>query len=424
MLEAAVAQEGEPRVREDDEGLNFAVTAGGSWSDNIGRVATDEEDGTVGRAGLLLGYNERSRRLETKVDTNVSYEHYFDDTFDDEVVGGVNGTLTASIVPERFKWFVQENFGQITTDPFAADTPENRENINYFTTGPDFAFGLGNAFTAALSGRYSSTTYETSELDSERYGATLALIRRLSGTTSLSLNATGESIEFEDTTLNNDYDRYQAFLRYNVQGSRTALLLDVGYTKLEFDSQESDGLLAKVSISRRVSASSIVTVGAGTQFSDAGDLFRDTQGQRGVQLGGESVLATGDPFQSRFASLGWAFERNRTALGLSAQYSEEEFENLTSADRTLTTWGGYFNRELSRAAELRLYGTLQEEKFDQLDFQDDETQLGAALAWDVGRTLELRLQYDRYDRDSTAGGTQYTENRTSLFATWWPTGRR
>jgi len=423
MLDDAGAQEAPPQL-ERDQGLNFALTAGGSWSDNISRTPTDEEDGTIGRAGLLLDYAERTNRLDTKVNTNVAYEHYFDDTFDDAVIGGVAGVMTASIVPERFKWLVQENFGQIDSDPFAADTPSNRENVNYFTTGPDFAFRLGSTFTLALSGRYSSTTYEETDLDGERYGATASLIRRMSSASSLSLNVTGDQLKFDDTTVNQDYDRYQAFLRYSLTGSRTTVLADLGYTRLDFDPEESDGTLAKLSLSRKVSASTTLTFGVGTQFSDAGDIFRDMQDQGGVQQGGEAVVATSDPFESRFASLAWAFERNRTAFGLSASYNDEDYENLTTADRTLTIWNAYFNRELARSLDLRVYARLEQEDFDSLNFQDDEWQYGASLGWALGRTIELRLAFDRYDRDSTDPTTEFVENRTSLYVTWYPAGRR
>jgi putative beta-barrel porin BBP2 len=422
VIGPATAQEAAPAGR--DQGLDLSLQTGVSWSDNIGRAPDAEEEGSLGEAGLRLTYAGRGRRVQADLDTNVAYQHYFDDTFDDDVLGGVDGTVLADLVPERLRWFVQENFGQITSNAFAADTPENRENISYFTTGPDFTVRLGHAFSVALSGRYSDTAYETSALDSERYTGSLSLIRQLAASGSLSLNASQERVEFDNTALNTEYDRSQVFARYSHDGPRTGLGLDLGYTEIQTDARTSQGLLARLSLSRRVSASSTITVGAGTQFSDAGDLFRATQGQQGVRLSGESVLATSDPFESRFASAGWNFSRNRTTLGLSAQYGEEIYENVSSNDRTVTTWGTYFTRQLSRYAQLRVYGRLEDEQFDTLTFDDQELQLGAALSWTLGSTLQLRLQYDHFDRDSTAVTTEYTENRASVFATWSPLGRQ
>lgn len=411
------------RQQPGEQGLELALTAGASWSDNILRVPVDEENGTLGQAGLTLGYAQRTSRLEADIDADVVYEHYFDDEFDDDVVGGIDGTLIADLVRERLSWFVQNNFGQITTDPFSADTPDNRENINYFTTGPDLSLRLGGSMSLQASARYSNTRYEESALDGERYSGALGLVRNISSASAVSLNAVSERIEF-DAPGAVDYDRNQAFARYDARGSRTTLAVDVGYTWIDREPDTSDGMLARVSLTRRISESSTVTFGAGTQFSDAGDQFRAMQDQQGVSLGGESVIAVSDPFETRYGWAGWDFERNRTSFGLSARYSKDEYESVAAADRTVTAFDAYFGRQLSRALEAQLYARLEQEDFQTLDFEDEELQLGAALAWNIGRTLQVRVQYDHFDRDSSSPQSEYSENRSSVYVTWSPTGIR
>jgi hypothetical protein len=421
-IESARAQEALPGDR--DQAFELGLTTGVSWSDNIGRVPVAEDEGTLGLAGVDLAYRQRSARIEADIEANAVYEHYFDDTFDDDVLGGIDGTVRAEIVPERFSWFVQDNFGQITSDPFSADRPDNREDINYFTTGPDLTFRLGSAMSVLLSGRYSNTAYETSELDGERLGGTLALSRQLSGNSSFSLNATTEQVEFDNTTVNTDYDRHQGFLRFDARGSRTTLTIDAGYTSLDTGTDTSDAPLARISVARQVSASSTFTLRAGSQYSSGADLFRDTQGAEGVQLSGQSIVATNDPFEYRFGALEWDFSRNRTSFGLAVQHGKEEYETLTLLDRTLTSFNAYFARQVARTAELRVFGGYEDEQFDELDGEDQEMQLGAALAWEIGRTLELRLQVDHFDRDSSNELSEYTENRASVFLTWSPIGRQ
>ncbi|HEY6644768.1 outer membrane beta-barrel protein [Povalibacter sp.] len=403
--------------------LSIAVTGGASWSDNVGRTPSDEESGTIGRAGVELGYQHQSRRIDTSVDLNAGYDYYFDDIFDNDVVGGVDATLNLGIVPERFLWFFQENFGQITSDPFAASTPDNRENVNYFTTGPDLLFNFGSATTARLSGRYSDAQYEVADTDGQQYGGALSLARRLSGTATLSLNVEGTRFEFDDQALNTDYDRYLGYLRYEVQGARTGLAVDAGYTTLDIDGETSGGLLGRVTLSRRISPASTLDFSIGQQFSDAGDLFRDGQNTGGVSLDSASIVGTGDPFESRTASIGYNFNRNRTGFGFDASYGKETYETSSEFDRTLTTYGAYYTRQLSRAVDIRIFAQLEHEKFETTDFDDDELHAGAYLNWALGRTLALRLQYERFDRDSFDAGTDYTENQASLFLIWSPLNR-
>jgi hypothetical protein len=125
--------------------LTYTVEAGVGQSDNIMRADSGEIDETIGLAGLELKWDRKSPRLEADVDIDADYLHYFGGTFDDEVVGSGNALLDFGIIPDSFSWRVQDNFGQELNDPFAPITPETREQVNYFTTGPAFMMRLGQA---------------------------------------------------------------------------------------------------------------------------------------------------------------------------------------------------------------------------------------------------------------------------------------
>lgn len=424
VVDASAQQLGAPSAEgAPGNDLSFSLTGAVSQSDNIRRVSTGEEDGTIGQAGLMLGYTHNSRRLAADLDANVVYEHYFDDTFDDDVVGGFAGVLNIGIVPERFEWIVEENFGQIRTDPFEAITADNRQHLNYFTTGPDLTLRMGSVTSLRLSGRYSDTQYETTDADGTRLGGSVALIRSLSNSSTLSLIGTGERFEFENEVINPEYDRYQAFLRYDARGARTELMLDLGYTTIDRNHETSDGLLARLSLSRALSRASRLSITAGTQFSDSGDLFRDTQERQGVGLSTHSAIGTTAPFESRFGSLGWEYRFNRTSLGLDVGYAEERYEGEPAQDRNLTTYDAYAGRQLSPTLDLQIYARMERERYENIAFDDEELQVGVALGARLGRTFKLRLQVDWFDRDSSVAAVGYEETRITAALIWSPTGR-
>lgn len=406
------------------EGLAFSLSTGASTSDNVRRVPVNEEDGTIAHAGVTLGYETHTRRIDANVDIDAMYDHYIDDTLDDDLVGGIDAQAAFDFVPERFTWTAAENFGQLTSDPFAADTPDNRENINYFTTGPQFVQPLGSTMSLVLSGRFSDTQYEVSNLDNQETGGTLSLERQLSSTGVLSLVADVGSMKFDDAVANTDYDRSEVYLRYKLQGSRTDLSLEGGATSLDIDGETSSGVLAEVNLTRRVSNSARLTFGAGSQFSNSGDLFREGQNNFGVDPSVSDVTGSDDPFERRFVRFAFDFERNRTSLGLSAVTRQESYETETSLDRRVTTWSVYARRTLGPTMQLALFGTLEQEAFDNIDYDEDELRAGTYLDWSFARTLSLRLQYQHFDRDSNTGTSDYTENQASLFLTWSPVSRR
>ena len=399
--------------------LDFSLQGGGSWSDNVARVPFDEEDGTIARAGARLKYRDVTRRFDSNIDVNAMYEHYTDDTFDDNVIGGADASVIFGIVPERFLWDFQENFGQVTSDPFAATTPENRENINYFSTGPDLILQFGAATSLKVSGRFSDVNYELSNVDNQQTSATVDLTRQSSSSASIGLIGELNRIDFKDE-VNPDYDRNQAYLRYRLHNSRTELTFDGGYTTLNSDNGDEGGLLARVQMTRRVSSAASLSARVGTEFSDSGDVFRSGQAALGASQTTSNVVGSSDPFENRFAILAYDFDRNRTGLGVNLQYRRELYVNETSLDRTVMVWGLYFTRRLSPRLDTRIYADFEKQDFDNSDFESDETRAGASLNLALGRTVSLRFAFDRVAYESSDASNEYTENQASLFVVWAP----
>jgi hypothetical protein len=400
--------------------LTGVAEAGVGYSDNIGRVPANETDETIGTVGLELDWIERTRRIRGDATVDLSYFEYLDNTYDSEVLGTANGTLALAIVPETLQWVFQDSFGQAQSDPFAPTTPATREDLNYFSTGPDLTLRLGSTGFGRLFGRWSTTTYERSPLDAERTTAGVALGRRASPRSELSLNAVTESVDF-DQAFNTDFDRDSVFLGWNLDASRTVIDAQLGYTWLERDGADKTGnALVNVVVTRDLSASSVLALTLGTQLGDAGDSLR-TELQGGVVGGGGTqITATADPFENRLASLEWRYNRGRTGFSLGTSWTEEEYETQTQLNRTRLAYTASVSRRLASAVDFEIFGTLENEEFDNTDLTSDELRMGAVLNWRAWRTLGLRLTAERYDRDTSNGTGEYQENRAFLtLAYYW-----
>jgi uncharacterized protein (PEP-CTERM system associated) len=238
-----------------------------------------------------------------------------------------------------------------------------------------------------------------------------------------SLNVVTERIEFDGAGPDVRYDRHQAFVRISGAASRTQLALDLGYTILDDGQDESDGVLVRFEASRSVSTRSAITVGAGQQFSDAGDLFRELQLRDGPSFDDERVLLSRDPFKNTFAYATWDFTFNRTGFGFGVEYGKEDYETAVDLDRDLLTWSAFVERQLSVRTRARIGAALTEEEFTNTGFTDDELVLTGELTFALSRAFELQLQYRKEKRDTSLGLTDYDENRVSLLLAWSPTRR-
>jgi hypothetical protein len=394
--------------------------AGVGYSDNIGRVPSNETEETIGTVGLELDWTERTRRIQGDALVDVSYYEYLDNTFDSEVIGTANGTLDLAIVPETLQWVFQDSFGQAQSDPFAAASPGNREDLNYFSTGPDLTVRFGSTAFGRLFGRWSTSTYERSPLDAERTSAGVALGRRASPRSEFTLNAVTESVDF-DEAFNTDFDRDNVFLGWNLDASRTTIDMQLGYTWLERDGADKSGnALVNMIVTRDLTASSVLALTLGTQLGDAGDSLRTELQGNVVGGGGTQITATADPFENRLASIEWRYGRGRSGFSLGASWSEEEYETQTQLNRINYAYTATLSRRLASSVDFQLLATLDSEDFETVNLESDELRLAAVLNWRAWRTLGLRLTAERFDRDTSSGIGEYQENRAFLtLAYYW-----
>ncbi len=401
--------------------VTYRADLGVGYSDNIRRIDVDPIDEKIGVVGLELSWLQKTVRLDADVKVGGDYMHYVDGTFDNEFVGLAGGAVTIGIAPEHFTWLFQDSFGQAQSDPFAPATPETRENINYFTTGPDFIVNLGAANSVRVFGRYSLTNYELTPFDGDRTGGGLILARRLAGQNSISLQGVQEAVRFDDMP-SSDFDRRNLFVNLELVGARTEMVVDLGYSWITLqDETEIAGPLARVDITRKLSPSNTVILSFGDEFSDASTALRGAVdgGMAGDPTGVTSAPA---PFENRFAEFSWNFNRNRTGFGLRASWNHDDYDPVVlipatgvtpPADRTRIVFDMTFSRRLTATFSVSLFGSYIEEEFE-TQATSEELRGGGAFDWQFGRHVGLSLSAEHDVRTTSNGLSEYSETRGFL----------
>jgi hypothetical protein len=405
-------------------GLNLGV----EHSDNVARSADNEQDETVGIAGLQLAIDADNPRLDAAVSADLQYRDYLDNTFESEVVGGFFGNVTYAFVPERFLWTVEDNYGQVANQRQLADTPGNRQDFNYFSTGPDVIIPFGGRTQAIIAGRWSDAYYEDGTQvqpgtfggtvsESEELTGSLALLHQLSDTDSVSLNGSHSETTFDDELVD-DYEIQEAFVRYAMDARRTQLSIDAGYTVLKQAGESSDGILARLDLTRRVAARSTVGLQVGTEFSTTADTFRRDQTIVGAEVGPGAAVASSDAFQTDYGYVTWTTDWPRSTLSIELSAREEDHEELTFLDReqlaALFTW----SRRMTANIGLDLRGGYTDEKFIETGQRFDEWVAGFGLNWQLGRNFGLELTANHFEGSGDGAGRDYDENRAYIGVTY------
>ncbi len=309
------------------EALTYGADLGVAESDNVTLVSTNKVSQTMAVADADFDYKKISRRLDVDAKGNFTYLDYLQGAYGSQLIGRFDGIAHLAIIPDRIVWVLQDDFGQAALDPFTPVTPTNLENVNYVSTGPDFALRFGANSYVNASARYARAQYATSPFNSNRVLGNLAWGLQLSARSSVSLNGDTERVMFENTVLNSDFDRTNGFVRYEVHGARTDLSADLGATTISQNGTSTSGGLAKVELARKLSAAAKLTVSVGRDLTDASTSFSNLQSGAIGLVGTAPAAQTSNNYTSNYVSAGWQYQRNRTTLSVSGRWEKDLYDH-------------------------------------------------------------------------------------------------
>jgi hypothetical protein len=412
--------------------LTYGVDGGIGESDNVTLAPTDKISQTIATTDVDFAAKKQSRLLDVNAAGKFSYLDYLQNAFGSQLIGRFDGTGKVAIVPGRLTWTLQDDFGQAAIDPYTAVTPANMEDINYFSTGPDLSMRPGGVNFINLSARYSNAHYQTSPYNSNRGSGSLAVGRDLSAGASVSLNADFERVMFKNTAVNTDFDRTGGYGRYELHGARTDFEGDLGATRISQRGPSTTGPLAKVQLSRKLSAAAKVTLTAGRELTDASSSFSTLQSAAIGAVGGGIIgtapaALTSNNYTSNYASAGWEYVRNRTAITLAARWEKDTYTGQPQLDVKRPNADLHVQRQLTRAFSTELLGHFYKTDFLHAAIASNTASsnfsdwlVGAALIWRHGRGLEIRLRYNHDSHVVSAGGSGYGENRVFVTVGYRP----
>jgi hypothetical protein len=405
---------------------DYYLSAGLLASDNVAHVPIGAQSDEIATVGVGLHLKENTRLLDTTVDGDFSDLDYLHKSFSNSVIGRFDGIANLTLIPERLLWSAREDFGQVQIDPLRSITPENRQNVSYFSTGPDLTFKLADRNFITLTGRYSLTRYQFSDYDSRRAFGGVSAGRNLDSASSISLNADTEKVDFDDPIQNPQYDRQVFFFRYEARGARTHVWLNLGGSHVADSgpyvagSGSQSGPLIQGQIERTLSPAATFMFGAGTQVTDAADSFRDFRpGAIGGIVTGP-VAGTTQNFRRRYVESSWSYARSRTTLSLSARWNDDSYDADHTLDLKFTDLQLRAERQISPVLSAHLLGSYRH--YDYLSSTASSRNLigGLGLSVRAGRTVTIALDLARENQAAPLALNRYHENRAGIVVTYHP----
>lgn len=392
----------------------YEISVGVIESDNIQRVPSGGTSDTVLEQELTFIWHDQRPRFNADIDADLSHLTYVPRTFSDEVIGNFIGTARAALVPQYVFWNVSDNFGQGNANPTQAVTPDTRENINYFSTGPEALLPLGGQNLLDLKATYGKVYYQKSPFDNSRVSGGLGFIHLLSAQTEVSLNASDQRVNYSNDTLNPDYDLQQAFAHFDARGKRTTLGVDLGYERLVDPNSSPGNVIARLELSRKISASAALSLSFGHEYSDAAAAFQLSQVLNGANLNTQPTVQTGGPFTMVYETVAWNFLRNRTGFGITLSHFKDDYVENNALDDTRTELNANVSRQVTPAVRVALLEDYYRQNFQNTAGSSKLSTTDARLTWRLSRRLSASVDYTFTRRQSDLASTGFTENRLWL----------
>lgn len=402
--------------------IDWSVDAGVEHNTNVGMDATAPQSQNISRAGLGFTITEDSSAIRLLLTGRTDYQHY-PDTYSDRLDATLRGRMDWIAIPERLHLAVEDTMTTRPVDGLVADSPANRQRLNTFAAGPTLFFRMGPTMQGAADLRYIRNTAEESrELNATRFAGGVRGIHAFDATRRLSFNLGAESIDYDHDAVARDLDRYDAFVRYELDLASLQLGADAGWTRLEYDDGETQGEpLFRVDVAWTPGARNRYTLEASSQFSDAS---QDGRGAIDPAAGIPTDIPVGEvtpvssQFEERRLELGWQHTGDRFTFGVSPFTYQARYVDSGTLDhdgrgiRVDATW--------SLRPSLVLDASVMHDRIDYANLGDVNTsrRYGVGVRKQFTRNWSARLSWNRYDRRLSSTGTRIEQDAFYLGVTY------
>jgi len=221
------------------------------YFENLNLEADPVSDEVSGLVYAGISVFEDDANFLMQLDSRISTINYHRDVGLDQNRANLEANLIWRIQPGRFEWVLRDTFTQTAINTIESDIPTNRQNINAFTTGPNYIIRLNPKNNLAFEARAEKYTYEVNA-SNNRGSIAARWVHSVNPAFEITLNNEALTVEFDDPVFN-DFNRNDIYLSSNYRRGANEITAEYGYTILNTDNIEDvdeDRFLLSISSAR------------------------------------------------------------------------------------------------------------------------------------------------------------------------------
>lgn len=394
--------------------VGWSIGTKAEHSSNPRRLAEGSEAGIVSTVDAGINVQREGPRVDAALELDAARSRYPDRAFDDENEFTAYGELDLAAVPDHVIWVVRDRFARIRETELQAVTPDSRQNVNAFVTGPDITLPLTQVDSARLSLRYGRYDFSETPTDNTRMAATVGLERRTSLRTVVSLNVGTEHVDFaEEFDAQVDFERNSVFVRGERSLARGQVELDLGYVEVHRDGLDTvSGPLVALRAEQRIGPRATAGVGLTVATTDPITGFASSPGDP-LAASVDRITLTGEIGELRRAQAFVDSGAGPVSWNAGVGVGRETFD---TSDREIDRYDARLGLDWRLTARLSAYATSRgvESRFAPDDRRERIVLSTAGLQRQLGRHLVGRVGVSRFEQTFDDDADRITDDRVML----------
>ncbi len=382
--------------------IDYVADMGIERNDNVLMDPVDPASSSAVRTGFGIVVSEETSTVQANLGARLEYWDYFEGPQSNAFESSLAGRLNWFFVPETLSFTIEDSLEMRPIDRFAPDAPNNRQRVNVLALGPNLHFNWNQSVRGRAELRWiDSSAEEADDFESERISASLHAIRSLDPTSSITLSARGQDVDFDAPTAR-DYRRYDAYMRYQRELARVSFALDAGYTWVDYaDGSSASQPMVRGQAEWRLSPRNALSLGLAHQLTDASDSA--IQGISAAvevpdRLSTASSAVSASIYEDDRADLTWAYRHERTGVTVGPYYERVDYVDSSEFDETRRGVVMQLSYQLGPTWELHSYADVARATFSSVDVRTEDKRFGVGVVKTWSRHWSSRLDYMHYRR--------------------------
>ena len=385
------------------------------YSDNMAKTLTKESDIEY-TAGLNFLKEEQAGKLDFYADADLRYNMYQHETFDNELEADLTINGDYHFVPRVFLWNVRNDLNEVTIDTRLADTPDNRERKNIFSTGPRYTLMLSQLNNLRFEADYLRTDYQTEGTDSDRYEVNSSFNHTYNSYVTLSVISDWSKVRF---TGSDDLYRLENSLAAVSQYEHYSANASIGNTTIKERSltqptERTELFTYDFSLSRQLNSGSNLQLGFSRELNDTSsdiDVRNDNANINYTQEGIVRVTEWYIQYTKNFSSL--AFTSLRLYQNESRYKVDQSTEENIGAELN-------YQQPISAFWSINSLLSYENSKFDTSSLENDLYKASIGASYKAMKNIQLSFDTGYEETQSNFAAREYEELWASFTITYQP----